>query len=632
MKILVDFKLSTEEENLLLGSNISYRPDLGAKAASALRAALVQLRPEVLICRRSFDDESLLAAWRKSMPRGVTPVLIQLGEQYGAESAIRAGVKRYGLNASAVVDAFLLTEQISTGLLDTRIGRPLLPSLTTKTPAHSGQVILVGAGIVNLVTAYYLSRQGYRLDIYDLGADPLAETSEPPSSCTFGGDDARIFSLNETRHHHFRGLAVDESTNTQFQRDVSRDGWLCCRPESLSAIDATWIGEFEATPLWLARQFDADIISFNKESYPLWREMMTQTPALFADVGFHDRLVRVYQNVERFQNAVQREQQIGAVLRGLPLHELQERLPSLAPAVQAQEIIGALEVVGFSVNVHKFSHKLIAYLVANGARFHWRTRVSQIVKDESGVVRGLRIGDEDVRADHYVVSPGAFGNELLKGSHTHNKMAAVVGMWLTLPNTAPALDCPLKISRDGYAARESAEGANVIPGVDADGNDVIYLSSGHGFLGANPDNLDPMYLAALGQAVEETAARIFPDKYRKAQERGWLQQPKRYCIRPWTPSGLGIFETNDATHGKLIVTGGHNTGGFAQSPSVAQAVAAAMQGAPHPMHRLYHPRRLSQFLGLRDHSSNPSQPASSWREHINVEHYAPVSGLMRGRQ
>ena len=48
--------------------------------------------------------------------------------------------------------------------------------------------------------------------------------------------------------------------------------------------------------------------------------------------------------------------------------------------------------------------------------------------------------------------------------------------------------------------------------------------------------------------------------------------------------------------GKCIITGGHNTGGFAQSPAVAQAVLAAIQGRKHGMHHLYHPDRASAFL------------------------------------
>ncbi|MGH3830300.1 MAG: hypothetical protein ACRDRS_07570 [Pseudonocardiaceae bacterium] len=39
--------------------------------------------------------------------------------------------------------------------------------------------------------------------------------------------------------------------------------------------------------------------------------------------------------------------------------------------------------------------------------------------------------------------------------------------------------------------------------------------------------------------------------------------------------------------GVLIVTGGHNTGGFAQAPMIAEVVLAALRGEWHPMYNLF---------------------------------------------
>lgn len=48
--------------------------------------------------------------------------------------------------------------------------------------------------------------------------------------------------------------------------------------------------------------------------------------------------------------------------------------------------------------------------------------------------------------------------------------------------------------------------------------------------------------------------------------------------------------------GRCVITGGHNTGGFAQGPSIAKAVHAALMHNEHPMHASYHPDRASSFL------------------------------------
>jgi D-amino-acid dehydrogenase len=105
---------------------------------------------------------------------------------------------------------------------------------------------------------------------------------------------------------------------------------------------------------------------------------------------------------------------------------------------------------------------------------------------------------------------------------------------------------------------------------------------------------------------------LFPDKYALAVELGMNSGRPRYCIRPWTASGLGVFECAETSDGGLaIVAGGHNTGGFAQSPSVACAVVAALRGEPHPMHRLYHPQRYRAFIGPQ-----PGQPLQDLRDRV----------------
>jgi D-amino-acid dehydrogenase len=169
-------------------------------------------------------------------------------------------------------------------------------------------------------------------------------------------------------------------------------------------------------------------------------------------------------------------------------------------------------------------------------------------------------------------------------------------MWLTLPELETGLDRPLKISRQGFAANGAAEGANVIAGTDAQGKPAIHISSGHGYLGTEPAGFDCGHLDDLARAVDETARQYFPRQYKLACECGMVPLPHRYCVRPWTPSGLGLFEMAPSVDGGLaIVTGGHNTGGYAQAPSTGQAVVAALAGRPHPMHVLYDPARFTSF-------------------------------------
>jgi len=460
---------------------------------------------------------------------------------------------------------------------------------------------MIGAGIVNLVTALELVRSGFRVELFDAGPDPCQPYDWHRHGCTFGGGDARIFSFNEARHHHHKGLVVDAASNTQFQRTISDDGWLACSPTALGPRDHAWIAEHEAMPPWLSGRFERDIISFNQDSHAWWRAMLAEAPQLFADVGFCDGLIRVYSAADRLERARVGERRIGAVLRELDLSELAANQPALAGAVATGEIAGALEVAGFSLNVQRFGRALIGQLVERGAIFHWEARAAAVRHD--GRVAGVEVGGAVLTADHYVMSPGAYGGPLLAGSASSEAIAPVIGMWLPLPNTAPRLERPLKVSRAGFASTASTEGANVITACDPIRGEVLWVSGGHGYVGidrsgiAQAGALDPRGLADLSRAIEETSRRLFPDKWARAVQLGWNTEPARYCIRPWTASGLGLFECTETSGGGLaVIAGGHNTGGFAQSPAVARAVVAALRGEPHPMHSLYHPRRYRAFL------------------------------------
>ncbi|WCN08719.1 hypothetical protein [Marinomonas mediterranea] len=59
---------------------------------------------------------------------------------------------------------------------------------------------------------------------------------------------------------------------------------------------------------------------------------------------------------------------------------------------------------------------------------------------------------------------------------------------------------------------------------------------------------------------------------------------------------LGIFEIiGTSQQNRCIINGGHNTGGFAQSPSIAMAVIAAVKGEENAMHSAYNPNRFDKF-------------------------------------
>lgn len=234
---------------------------------------------------------------------------------------------------------------------------------------------------------------------------------------------------------------------------------------------------------------------------------------------------------------------------------------------------------------------MLGALERHEAQLHFGRRALAL-RWQDGEVAGLVTDAGLVEADNYVVSPGAYGDDLLKGTASHGQIQGVLGVWLTIPNLEPLLEQSLKVTRRGHLAQD----ANVTVGRDRDGCPALIVGSGYGWFGLDPSRIDPRELEILFEAVEDTARKLFPRAHAAALAAGTLRASRRVCVRPWTSSSLGIFERLHARGGGwAIVTGGHNTGGFAQAPAVAQAVVHALRDEPHPMHAFYDPRRPRLF-------------------------------------
>jgi D-amino-acid dehydrogenase len=406
-----------------------------------------------------------------------------------------------------------------------------------------------------------------------------------------------MFTLTEADSYNSRAWPG----NDLLLRPVSAHGWRIAKPGNLSAAEQRWADDFHRMPGWLADSYNTDIFDMNRTGGTGWANLVESDPGLFgAATGYRDGILRLFTDEEYFHWHVARNDRVGATRRVLTPREVSDRYPALADACAAGTVAGGLEVAGFTVNIHGFLARLVDLLAAEGVRFRWQTAVTGIHRGETGQVDGLVTAAGVVRSDHYVLSPGVYGDSLLRGTQSHERIQGMLGVWLTVPNVEPRLAHSVKIARKGHDAEET----NVTLGTGESGEPVLICGAGYGWTGLDPGNIDSTELEAVYDALKDTIRRFFPESY--AAARDTLDHSRRVCVRPWTSSCLGVFETVPAAGGGVLtVTGGHNTGGFTQAPVVADAVLAAFEGRSHRMHTRYHPRRLERFYSVPD--------AASWR-------------------
>lgn len=480
---------------------------------------------------------------------------------------------------------------------------------------HSAKetVLLVGAGIVNLITAEYLATRGFHVRLVDQAPDPRYCKDWTRMGITNGGGNARMFTNTEADNYNEKGSKIYQDMQSIFRKTTRQGGWSVKQPADFTAAELAWVKEFEEVPPSLAQTVREDIHAINQEAGKLWAELMYNTPQLFEGVEYRKDIVRMYVEQVALNAAVQLHRRLNALVQSPPTENFLETHPSFRAAAESDHLAGGLTVEGFTVNIHPFAANLMKRITNLGGELVWGCRVTTIQRTSDGQVTSLQSDEGELHADHYVISPGVNGNALLKGTESENMMQGVLGVWLQIPNLHPRTQLSIKIHRRGHLV----EDINITVAKDVDtGEDILMFGGGYGYIGLDRPAPDSPELAALFDELEEVARIYFPKAHTVAKERGtlWPGGQRKYCIRPFTPTGLGLFEKIPAASGgQLIITGGNNTGGFAQAPAIARAVHRALIGEHDPMHDLFHPARGKIATTSETGTSQRADPLSVTR-------------------
>jgi hypothetical protein len=103
---------------------------------------------------------------------------------------------------------------------------------TVTKEARVTTVLLVGAGIMNLMTAHVLVANGYCVRVIDQGPDPR---TCPPSDwarlgITSGGHNARIFTYTEADNYKEQDSEIYQDMQSIFRKTVRNGGWSIISP------------------------------------------------------------------------------------------------------------------------------------------------------------------------------------------------------------------------------------------------------------------------------------------------------------------------------------------------------------------------------------------------------------------
>ncbi|MFK7699032.1 D-amino acid dehydrogenase [Pseudomonas caspiana] len=406
------------------------------------------------------------------------------------------------------------------------------------------QVIVIGAGVVGLTSAWYLASQGVQVTLVDRHQEVAQETS---------------FANGGQLSYSYVAPLADPSVISKLPQWLLRaDSPLRFRPR-LDPAQWRWCTEFLASCTTSAvRRTIGDMLSLSYLSRDSLDELLSQHAFQF-DLLRSGKLV-IYRDAKALVGAepmVDWQRSLGAdqkILDGAACVALEPTLRGIG-----HELAGGIytpgeataDCAGFCMGLRGLLEQMPNVTLALG------TQVRELVHEGHRVV-AVRTDKGDLEADSVVVAAGMFSVPLLRPLGVKLPLYGLRGYSLSVPmaagSEAPSLSVTDASRKVVYAPL--GERLRIAAMVD---------------MGVDRAEVDPARIALLKQQVAET----FP-QLDLAQARTWAG------LRPSTPHSKPIID-RAGRFSNLWLNVGQGALGFTLALGSARLLAAQMLGQPSPI-------------------------------------------------
>lgn len=403
------------------------------------------------------------------------------------------------------------------------------------------KVVVLGAGVVGVTTAYYLARAGADVTVIDRNAGPALDTSFA---------NAGQVSFGYSTPWGAPGIPL-KAVKWMFEKHAP----LSIRPDG-TLFQLRWLAA-------MLRNCGADRYAVNKERMlRLSDYSRASLQQLRAETGiaYEGRTAGTLQ-LFRSQQQVEQAQRDIAVLQDCGIaYELLDRAGVFRaePALARSEapIAGGLRLPADETgDCFLFTNALHRLAEGLGVRFRFGTGIAALRTDAQGGITGVRLDTPDqevVTADRYVVAMGSWSRQLLQSTGLDLPVYPVKGYSLTIPirdaSLAPVstvLDETYKIALTRFDDRIRVGGMAELGGFDR--------------------TLRPQRRATL----EMVTRQLFPG--------GDLARAEFWTgLRPMTPDSTPIV--GRTPHRNLFLNTGHGTLGWTMACGSGRLLAEVMTG------------------------------------------------------
>jgi len=397
----------------------------------------------------------------------------------------------------------------------------------------SKHVVIVGAGVIGLCSAYYALRRGLKVTVVE-------RLPRDRDGCSFGNAGMVVPS-------HFIPLAAPGMVSLGLR-------WMW-NPESPFYIKPRLSWDLAA---WGWHFWRASTLKHVQKSAPLLRDLS------FASRECFEELAPLEFGLERkgllmlcrTEHGLDEEAATASLARelGVPADVLDaKQIATLEPGVAMNVAGGVYYPKDCHLNPRAFLSALQHELERKGVTFRWETEVKGWDSD-AWKVNALRTNRGEVTADEFVVSGGSWSPDLLQGLSIRLPMQAGKGYSLTMQNP--------RVTPKTCAILTEARVA------------VTPMNGTLRFGGT-------MELAGMNESINQRRIdgiiRAATEYYPEFNPTDFSQIPPWHGLRPCSPDGLPYLGRT-AYYDNLIVATGHAMMGLSLGPVSGRIVANLLAG------------------------------------------------------
>jgi len=408
------------------------------------------------------------------------------------------------------------------------------------------EITIVGAGIMGLVTAFFLCENGYKIILIDEHnrPDPKSEFNQHEISCrgpTLDGCDARHASITETMPH-----AVFYRINSLIKYPTDHGGWRIL-PEPFHNRERIWIERFTELagyPELVVNLFNPFVSNINRRGIELWEQIFDMYPQIVKNTIKNRRIIRVCSSSTSLNVTTQYQTKYHnneENLQGLKHAQVLERIHGL---VLKDGDAGGIEVPGFTINHQQLCENIIQYLeTKSNVKFQWSKQIRSI---------------DEIKSSKLIFASSLNQIDCPFLDNISIAVQGVLGCWTKLPN--------IHSIKNGFKIieKEPIGVINVTPSYD---EQHLYITGGFAFCG-HRGIVQSTYLNQLIELFQSTIRSYLPEEIEASESESGQT---KFCIRPMTPDGMPIIQDFSSENKKqqIYFLGGTSAGGFVQAPVLA---------------------------------------------------------------